>query len=499
MLTAAGLQELPHLRLTLVAGREGADVPIRWAHSSDHPHPERWLAGGELLLKNGSTLPTSVLAQSALIGRLGAVGVSGVVIGLDPELGELPATLVRAADDGRVPLMTTPYSSSFVAIERAVGEIIVRDDTGRLAAIEKIYGAARRSLTSRDPRQALRTLARDLQCELAVVDAETLRQIFEPGASVPPELSGSLREELERYGGRIPGVVHLRTPAARALVVEVPITEPTLLVASHPTRSLPDLPVLQHLATAVAVLATEHTTSLEHSRRVGAELFSSVINGHLAGAHASSALAEHGVDVEGAVVVAIDGSAEPDEHRLHVGLARREVPHLMLRRSDVLLVLVSDEQRDLALLRDRLGQHIAAGVSLAVQEPGRLADAVREAVWSMRVARDLPTRTATYADAPLFTGLRDTDEARALVDRILGPLIAYDAGHGAELVHTLSAYLAHNRSWQRTADALSVHRQTVVYRLNKVGNLTGLDLRRTGDLAQCWLALRALEAVEPVD
>jgi purine catabolism regulator len=38
-----------------------------------------------------------------------------------------------------------------------------------------------------------------------------------------------------------------------------------------------------------------------------------------------------------------------------------------------------------------------------------------------------------------------------------------------------------------------VHKQTLVYRMHRVEELTGRDLRDTADVVQFWLALRALE------
>ena len=49
------------------------------------------------------------------------------------------------------------------------------------------------------------------------------------------------------------------------------------------------------------------------------------------------------------------------------------------------------------------------------------------------------------------------------------------------------------RSWQRCALALHVHRQTVIYRMRRVEQLTGRSLSETGDIATLWLALSALE------
>jgi PucR family transcriptional regulator, purine catabolism regulatory protein len=47
--------------------------------------------------------------------------------------------------------------------------------------------------------------------------------------------------------------------------------------------------------------------------------------------------------------------------------------------------------------------------------------------------------------------------------------------------------------YSRTAERLSVHRQTVVYRMDRVEQITGRTLTETGDIAELWLALSAYE------
>jgi PucR family transcriptional regulator, purine catabolism regulatory protein len=72
-------------------------------------------------------------------------------------------------------------------------------------------------------------------------------------------------------------------------------------------------------------------------------------------------------------------------------------------------------------------------------------------------------------------------------------VIAYDRAHATELVRSLGVFLENNRSWQRSAKVLHVHKQTLVYRMHRIEELTGRDLRDTADVVQFWLALRALE------
>jgi purine catabolism regulator len=93
---------------------------------------------------------------------------------------------------------------------------------------------------------------------------------------------------------------------------------------------------------------------------------------------------------------------------------------------------------------------------------------------------------------PLFLP-RTLGEAAMAAERVLGPVIAYDRMHATELARSLSVFLEHDRSWQRAAEALHVLKQTVVYRMHRVEELTGRNLHDTADVVQFWLALRALE------
>lgn len=61
------------------------------------------------------------------------------------------------------------------------------------------------------------------------------------------------------------------------------------------------------------------------------------------------------------------------------------------------------------------------------------------------------------------------------------------------LTATLRAFFACGQSTAETAQVLVVHQNTVVYRLRRIKELTGLDVRRTDDLVILWLAVRALD------
>jgi DNA-binding PucR family transcriptional regulator len=79
---------------------------------------------------------------------------------------------------------------------------------------------------------------------------------------------------------------------------------------------------------------------------------------------------------------------------------------------------------------------------------------------------------------------------RSFRDRLLGPLLAYDERHHAELLPTLREFLACSGSWHACAAKMYVHVNTVRYRIRRIEELTGRDLSSLDDQVDFFLALR---------
>jgi DNA-binding PucR family transcriptional regulator len=91
----------------------------------------------------------------------------------------------------------------------------------------------------------------------------------------------------------------------------------------------------------------------------------------------------------------------------------------------------------------------------------------------------------------MLAEVEDTSSVERFVREWLGPLIDYDETKGAELVPTLMQYLECGRSYDLTAEALSVHRNTLKYRLRRIREISGRDLRDPGTCFNLQLATRA--------
>ncbi|NOZ05068.1 MAG: hypothetical protein GXP41_01770 [Chloroflexi bacterium] len=86
----------------------------------------------------------------------------------------------------------------------------------------------------------------------------------------------------------------------------------------------------------------------------------------------------------------------------------------------------------------------------------------------------------------LLYDLRGSQEAYGFYRATLGPLAQYDQKHGTELLPSLETYLRYHGNISQAAKALHVHRNTLIYRLKRVGEISGMDL----DEAETRLALQ---------
>lgn len=491
------LVEQPHLRLEVVAGAAGLGSMVTWAHSSDLAEPWDWLAGGELLMKNGRTLPRSAAGQQALLTGLAEAGVSALVIGTDPQTPPVSARAMTHADQLRLPVLRVPYSMSFIVLSRAVADASMQEEAERLARASRIYSAIHVAVTGTDPAAFLKRLERELGCRIYVLDKETAAQVLDGNRIADEQMRSSLLAALARRGGAVPGLLRLDLPGGQAIgAVEIPYEEPTLLVAQQPRSHRFDLTLLQHAAAAIAVEVAHATLRQDHQRQIGTELLSQLLESRVDAATAQRQLATLGIDPARARLLATTGSIGNNVQRLHIGLHRRGISHLLLHRGTRVFVLLSDTEPGGAaakLVQARLGPRTTIGVSDVIGTPGRVPEAAREALWALGVAAKQPGHIAHYGQAPPLPALRDPAEAQALVDRTLGTLLNYDRATNSNLVQSLAVFLACRRSWQRTARALNVHRQTVIYRMQRVSQLTGRTLAETADIADFWLALSALE------
>lgn len=63
------------------------------------------------------------------------------------------------------------------------------------------------------------------------------------------------------------------------------------------------------------------------------------------------------------------------------------------------------------------------------------------------------------------------------LEEALTPIVTYDMKHDSDLVKTLISFLKNGSSIAATADTLFLHRNSVLYRLNRIEEIGGFDIK----------------------
>jgi DNA-binding PucR family transcriptional regulator len=121
-------------------------------------------------------------------------------------------------------------------------------------------------------------------------------------------------------------------------------------------------------------------------------------------------------------------------------------------------------------------------------------------VLTANVAQARGATTLTFEETGsyrlLLTAIsEDPSELHRFFDETVAPLIGYDEQYETELVRTLDTFLDEDANVARTAERLFTHRHTIRYRLERVRELTGLDVGSTDGRERLGLGLKAMRVL----
>ncbi|MCU1454884.1 MAG: sugar diacid utilization regulator [Acidimicrobiales bacterium] len=177
------------------------------------------------------------------------------------------------------------------------------------------------------------------------------------------------------------------------------------------------------------------------------------------------------------------------------------------------VVLLGNLGTDWELLRAGVlaelgGGHCRLGVGGTCDQPADFPHSYRQALLALQLQESAGARdqATDFEELGIYRVLSEVPEGGMVddfVERWLGPLLAYDAHRRARLVETLGAYLDCGGSYDATAEVLSLHRSTFRYRLQRIREVSGLDL---GDpdvrfnlhvATRAWRTLEAIRRIAP--
>lgn len=487
-ITVRDLVGMDQLACSVLAGEQGLDRRVLWAHSCELTDPWTWLGRDELLMTVGLCVPEGAEAQVRFVDALAAEGLSGVAIGDHLMAPPLTPEMHRRADELRFPVLLVRHTTPFAAVARTVAIASQSEQLGRITRLSKLYELAR--MTTPGGTALLERLSSELGVGLHVVDVEHGTEALAVATSLPPDVVeavcvGAADEE------RLPPRFTVASGSVPVTAFALSTHRRAMLVIEGADVDL-DAFVVLHAQSLVGVEVERATRERERTDRLGEELLRQLAESEIGGDAAAPRLDQAGLPASSWQVVAF---AAAGLEATRTVLADQGVPYLSARYGETALVLCGrEDSRAVTEVALRAGGVV--GVSSLLAEVNRISDGTKEARWALEAARSRGEPVADYSDsAPLFLP-RTVGEARLSARIVLGPVLDYDRAQNTELVQTLRVYLSGTRGWNETAEKLHIHRQTLGYRLRQIESLTGRSTRRSADIAMFWMALAALDIAD---
>lgn len=517
----------------VVAGKDGLDREIRWAHPVDIPHASEWVRGGELLLTTFYGLRDDPEAQIHLCAELAEKGLAGMVVAIGGYLDAVPDAIRSAADAVNFPIIEMPWDVPFEDVVRAISEQIINEQYQLYKQSLSIHGSLTRLVLDGG---SLQDVAQEL-CKLLQrpVEIDDLSFSVLAAAGSENEIDDSRRAAL-REGRSAPMLLeHLRRTGvlsrmrasfaperidadegtsaygmtmARILapiVVARKIYGYVWIIAGRRELEPLDFHAIEHAATVAALILFRDQTGRQAEERAESRILSRLL---AEDARLDNTLREEAarfrlrLEAPHAILVIDAGSNEVRAVELAArnAVRRAGLAAAMGERAGRVVVLVEGSRAEAIVeLCQRiiteaqpLEDTIRVGASPLHEDAATLQRAYEHALEALALLPALgdDRKVAQFDELGILHWLHAVPQDLLVENafaRSIQRLAEHDRARGAELLHTLEVFLECDGNSVRAAERLIVHRHTLKYRLQRIEELCEVDLSDP----LCKLNLRA--------
>lgn len=527
---------------TLVGGKDGLWREVNWTVRL-RPRPPGFdiLQGGELAFVSTQSMKLldETLTLSAVLGHLNEMRVAAVAVA-----GDVDDEARCVADSLSLPLFLLPEDTNLAAAEQSALRVIVEwqsevqrrvqdiqrqltqlalDGRGLPAIVEKIALVTGKPAAMEDGAGHLRLFAAPRDNPLTRQEAAAMLQANRAAlkawaATVRISASDPPVGELPLANGDLARTV---APVAsrHGVVGYLSLISPALRVSEL------DRMVVAHGAAACAIELARQQAALDAQDQVQIAFVDELLSRANTDLDTVSERASRlGYDLSqphAAIVFALSQNGGLDAmalvRLLERELARRRVKAPVRVRPTAVSVLyplpdvpadgdlkrVAEELR--AALAEASGQQtLTAGLGRLHPGIEGIRTAHNEAEQALALGRRVLAggRVIYFGDLGLYRllfNIRERDELKVFHDEMLGALVEYDRANGSELVATLNAYFLYRNSPTEAAERMHLHRNTFLYRLHRIKEITGLDLNDSETRLALHLALRIGDVLRAVE
>ncbi|MFB5268750.1 PucR family transcriptional regulator [Paenibacillus enshidis] len=483
-LTVRELLKLPFFKdARLLSGDQGLDRVVRYIDILEVPDIKSWLREGEMIMTTGYSVRDDPSLLAGLVEEL--AHADGAALAFKPErfIGRVPQDMVDMSNLYHIPVIELPPGMPYIDITFTVMEQIVDKQAALLRRSEEVYTTLTHLVLNNRGIQAVADhVAKLIGSGICIVD--------KTGEML---VSSSYTASSERSGDRS----HWEITVDNQLVGK-------LVVAKEELDEL-DLVCIEQARLVFALELMRSKIAKDTELRLQGSFFEELLMGvHPSRQEVEDKGRQLGLQphwtwevclIEGGQQLYNEGSsfAMQLQELVHQEAAKRKVRGYVLPQGERLLLLLSTAAGDstarkqphkewIQCLTPFLQRWSLIRVGFGSKRPlWELNAGYMEARKAVAIGTRLDREPHIYSfeqiemlslmlEAGSFVNF-DT-----VIDRNLGRLVKYDKENDTDLVTTLYYYLTTGGSLMETATRMYIHRNSVKYRIDRIKELTDIDL-----------------------
>lgn len=530
----------------LLAGAEGADKIVTRVNVMADPDILSWVDEGEFLLTTGYFFKTTKLeAQLNLIRECNAKNLSGIGIKIFPYLEFLPTELVELANQLQFPLIELDYEVPFTDIMMPVFQSIFDKQSNVIRKVETLHNETMDVvLKGGGISDILKSLGKSLENPVFLKDYhfEEINGVELEDEELKNHLEEHLRLGLKtniytnRFGKTVSDRVVIDGKEVDRMMVPIMVKNNLYghLVAFGIKRDLNHYDGL-YLETTSSIVALEFLKRIsvqEVENKYKAEFFEDLISFDEKRRQKAIERANYyRFDKEAfysVFTIRLSRSENSltnneEEYNQIITKAMYMVDLVCKEESRTYIIASKGKKINVLFMWKNIEDHrkLSTRISNSIKESldqkvtqiqyrvgiGRVYKGIDQVNKSLKDAEKAVEASKTYVNQQvidfdtlgiykIFCQDHLKDELHSFYKTTLEPLVIYDRKRDTELVKSLIIYFETNGNLKKMSEMLFTHYNTVLYRINRIQEITGKDLEDEGDRYGLQTALKIMKILD---
>lgn len=547
------LKKVYHGEMKCVAGHVGLDREILGVNVVDNPEIVSWLHGGELVLSTGYVTKNNPSMINSIVAKLHKKGCVGLGFKVKRYFETIPPIIISEGNKYGFPILEISYEMRMSDISRFVYTNLFSDEMNENEKIHLVYQQVTKSvLSGGDIEQALFNIAEVINDPLLLLDEDTNLIAYENVDDNKVNLSSLIKMS---YGYSVFTdlqknylIDYYKETHFKAHSIKVEKNGKNIEVAVLPIEihkqlfgfiAIPqtvvylnytDYRILENVVSILGIHLLQDRLQSENIKHSQNNFASNV----LLNSANSEDMTKYYCDIYGfdytkkrvCINVDIDGFFDMTYDKRSViqdsmirikNLVARDNNvncfYTYLRSNFIIYCMFQQNVSDVDIyekvqsVAESLHEHLEIkgykhfiGISSVGTRISHITGSFKQSIDVIPLGRKLNSENVIYKyrDMLVYNLMRslDYDQLYGIYSSTVKTLDEYDKENNTEFLLTLETYISHCKNISKSADALYLHRNTMLYRIDKIKDILMMDFDDSESVLNLQMGIHAKKVID---